>query len=105
MLRIAPPAHTVRFLMVTRSAPVKLNGSVSAVALVELRMTVASMPAPSKVTSSRLKNLKNSVPKSKVPAVNRTTPPPDAARSATALSPTNFSVPMYVVPVVCDCAW
>jgi hypothetical protein len=88
-----------------RSAPVKLNGSVSSAALVEFMMTVASMPAPTNVTSARSKNLKYPVPMSNVPAPNWTVPPPAVRRSATAFSTTDFREPVNVVPALGDCAW
>lgn len=77
----------------------------SAALLLTFWMIVASIPAPTNVTSARSSNLKKSLPRSKVAAVNCTVPPPEATRSATALSTTNLAVPVNVVPVVCDTAW
>ena len=104
VVRAGPPAETVRSRIVTRVAPLKLNGSVSAAALDEFWITVVSIPSPANVMSEMSPGLKKSLPRSNVPAEKLTVPPPVWLRSETALSTTDLSAPVNVVPVVCDCA-
>src|SRR6266545_2771997 len=99
VLRGVPLAETVRSLTVTLKAPVKLNGSVSAAVLLSFWMIVEFIPAPSKTMSWSSLNLKKSEPRSKVPAVNWTVPPPKPSRSTAAFCTTDLSVPVMVLPL------